>query len=87
MIQWGYDRKSIWVDTVKNTVWIGSDCAVTIMVVNQKMCMTAGAGFDSYVADQSWQTIFSESNAKLTKYMIPTKGVGKGPKGKTKNTS
>ena len=77
--EWGYSKTSIWVDLEKSTILLGSDTVVEMSILDRKLNVKTGSGYEAFVQDPGWQQILKDAQTKLS--MVPTKGAGKNGKG------
>ena len=74
MIQYGYDRKGVWVDLDKKVLMVGSDIVLEAKIENKELKMKIQTG---------WEEVLCEELTKLVadgteKLKTATKGLGKG---------
>ena len=85
--EWGFDGRSLWVDTDKNWLTCGQDDTVLKVSVNDsKLLIEYGEGWEAFIVpdNNAWTEIIKDAEAKLAKQRpLPTKGLGKGKKSGT----
>ena len=82
--EWGFDKRSLWVDTDENVLKCGEDLVMKTGTENHKHLIEYGGAWKDYIEidNEQWAKTVKEAEEKLAKK--PTKGVGKGSgKGKS----
>ena len=84
-VEWGWDKKALWVDEDEQTLTCGKDEIVfTVKVEQRAVKIDFGPGWAEYIEPQNdvWAKLIQTANSKISKQSSPTKGTGKG-KGKS----
>ena len=86
MVKWGWEKKSIWADTIDGALFCGSDTVIAKAVVNNgKINVEFGEGWEVYLKDKDY-TEFPDMIIALEKKLASSsggpKGTGKGGKSK-----
>ena len=82
---WGFDKRSLWVDTDENVLTCGGDDVIMKTGIdNHKLLIEYGDMWKDFIetGNEQWAKTVKEAEEKVAKK--PTKGVGKGlAKGKS----
>ena len=81
---WGFDKRSLWVDTDENVLKCGEDVVMKTGTENRKLLIEYGGAWKEFIEtdNEQWANTVKEAEAKVARK--PTKGVGKGiAKGKS----
>ncbi len=78
LLDWGYDRKAVWVDEDDLTLKVGTEVALTVCVVEKKLNVEYGDGWYEYLRSDEFDKVITDMDEKLRKSQQPTKGNGKG---------
>ena len=76
--EWGFDKKSLWVDTDNNILTCGNEKVMNTRVENQKLHIGYASGWQDFIAagNEGWAKTIKEAEETISKK--PTKGIGKG---------
>ena len=84
MLDWNvYDKRALWVDTDEMVLKVGFETIMTPTVVDGKLAVDFADGWRSEVECEAFKKIYEEAVKKLQSAAVPTKGVGKGKRGKS----
>ena len=84
LVDWGFEKRSLWVDTDAGTLWLGDEVVVAACVRDRRLALDYGTDWQDYLSSPDWRELEETANQKLSKGGAATKGVGK-TKGKTKS--
>ena len=85
MVEWGFDKSTIWVDKDNSCILCGLDYMASISIDGKtgKLSMHYGDDWETYLKEGNLEALLEKSQESLTRAKNPSTSKGKG-KGKTK---
>ena len=86
-MEWGYQKKSIWVDLEKSSITLGADTVFHLSIIDRKLKGTTSGGYEQHTQDAACQKSLNDAQTKLGSLRtkgVSKKGQGKGPDGITR---
>ena len=76
--EWGFDKRSLWVDEDNNILSCGDDEVMNARVENKKLHIEYSSGWQEFIVagNDGWAKTIKEADQKNSQ--TPTKGIGKG---------
>ena len=84
LVEWGWGKKSIWVDKDEQCVTCGGNHVMSVSVVDRKVRVVYDDGWEDYTFSKDhpnnvfWKDTLNKANEKMSRQAAPTKGLGKG---------